>query len=179
MSFCISFESDEDFKAFYEELCRRLNIDGAFRFTRFNVKMVMTHLLCTVTAYNKHLNVPMTAEGLFAGTSFLKKPPHKLWGLALVDGRGSAELDVSSFADYVAVIQSQGIQERNFNLKKIWSGVFVDYEPEEKMKKFAKLFFQTQAKLQRLESDLQRKNKSRKVPYTACCVSYLQTSACL
>lgn len=173
-----AMEQDPAMRAFYEDIRQRLGIGGDYKFERVIVKNLLVHLLCTATAYNKHLNVALTAEGLFGGSEYLHCPLHKLWALAIVEGDG-AELDVSSFAEYVAVVQSQGIRERNFNLQKIWVAVFWGLEPKQKRKLSVQLFAKTQGKLQDLEDDIQRKNRSRRVPYTSCCVSYLQTSACL
>merc|ERR1711902_107496 len=49
------FEEDHDLKAFYFAVRESLGIGDRFGFSRKNVRLVMVHLICVVTAYNKHL----------------------------------------------------------------------------------------------------------------------------
>lgn len=165
-------------RAFYLELRDRLRIDGAFRFKRFNVKMLMVHLICTVTAYNKHLNAPLTVDGLFAGSLFLERPHHKLWALAVTEGDG-VELCVPSFAEYAMVVLHQGAQQKNLSLSKIWMAMLKGLGSKEEQKAAVGLYVETQKRLKRLEDDIKQKNRSRNMPFTACCVSHLQSSASL
>merc|ERR1719378_18415 len=54
-------KEDADLKAFYFAVKESLGIDPKFPFKRANVQLVMVHLICTVTAYNKHLNAALSA----------------------------------------------------------------------------------------------------------------------
>ena len=181
------FNRDANLKQFYIEIVRLLKIDKKFRYKRLNVIMLITHFICTVTAYNKHLNEAVSFEGLFAAKQFYPKSAnelHKIAGLAIRKNNDKSldlnfsENDVLSFCEYVLVILNNGMKERNFDLENEWISII--YKDAKGAKpKAVRLFKQTHWNLLNLEKQIIVKNKRRRMPYTACCVSGLQSSACL
>ncbi len=81
-------------------------------------------------------------------------------------------------AIHMILINNNGLKEKNFDLKNIWSLIILK-DDQQTRQKCIKLFHQTQINLINLEKEIQLKNKQRRIPYNACCVSYLQSSACL
>merc|ERR1712228_11525 len=182
------FKNDANLRQFYKELTGLLGIPiSKFRYKRFNVMTLITHFVCTVTAYNKHLNEALSFEGLFAANLFYPKTANALQqfaGCAIRKNNDKslnlncAENDVLAFTEYILVILCNGLKERNFDLENEWvSAIYRD--GSNAMKKAINLFKRTHWNLLNLEKQINEKNKRRKMPYIACCVSRLQSSACL
>ena len=88
-----------------------------------------------------------------------------------------------SYTEYIMVIINNGIKEKNFDLHEIWTAILLNDRNDEKIrecwKKSFKLFVETQKKLKLLQNEINEDNKSKRMPYQACCVDLLQSSPCL
>lgn len=184
-------KTDQELNNFYFQIVKLLGIDRKYRFKRFNIIMLITHFICVVSIYNKHLNEAISFDGIFKAKLFYPKESYSYQnyaGCAIRDIRKNtklncAENDILSFTEFMLIILNNGNKEKNFDLEKIWASVLLKDNDDEKIMKCReearKLYKTCQKNLVNLEYQIEQKNKKRKIPYNACCVSQLQSSACL
>eukprot|EP01083_Nonionella_stella_P286660 975609_1 len=171
---------DEELRAFYQMLSMKLRINRKYRYKRANLILLMTHFICCVTVYNKHLNEALSFEGLFASKLFYPPNQHLLQNyttFAIRNTKESTQNDILSFAEYVLIVLNNGLKLPSLDLQSTWSSVILQDAHYNKTKQ---LFDETHKDLCTLQQQIQWNNKHKRyIPYNACCVGYLQSSACL
>mmetsp|Transcript_46909 Transcript_46909/g.77886 ORF Transcript_46909/g.77886 Transcript_46909/m.77886 type:complete len:91 (-) Transcript_46909:33-305(-) len=90
---------------------------------------------------------------------------------------------MTSLTHWMLIVLNSGVKEKNFDLNKYWFYLIPDDKSrannDQCKRKTISLFRECQQDLENLEMQIKTKNKGRAIPYDCCCVSQLQSSACL
>jgi len=196
-----AFQGDSEARAFYASLQRTFHLDAKHQFKQKNVCAMVTHLMCVVTIWNRHCTLPLSVDAMDLGFEIGEwTSAERERDSADGDGDGVAflcalavrknndrkmafdatRIDVLGLCEWMMVVLHNGVRVPNFDLAGIWRKVFVQNVEREKAGHVARLLTKVQRELETLEREVERRNgQERTVPYTVCCVSKLQTSACL